>query len=158
MQLLSPPYTVTSRSCPILQVYPLTIIAIGNVSPIRMATHFPVAYETTPVPGQGFEIAPLIHSGNQATKDRGMMRGQFLGAGFSGTSMRINVRCSCAGHKGASAGWGGPQKGYEKTVAKNNKDWVPELRQHRARQGQHSPEIAPVMAPTSILWAYREVT
>ena len=55
----------------------------------RCATHFPIAYETTPVPGQGFEIAPLIHSGNQATKDRGLMRGQFPGAGFSGTSTRL---------------------------------------------------------------------
>ena len=55
----------------------------------RCATHFPVTYEATPVPGQGFEIAPLIHSGSQATKDRGLMRGQFPGAGFSGTCTRL---------------------------------------------------------------------
>ena len=166
----------------------------------------------TPVPGQGFGIAPLIHSGNQATKDRGMMRGQFPGAGFSGTSTRlrcsthqalvvwvrvpptflenageflspsqnsgshllgilgksgnlhhqtasfagapimsqerchvtqprakINVRCSHAGHKGAS---GGPQKGHKKTAAKDSEGWVPELGRDRARQRQHSHEIA----------------
>ena len=67
----------------------------------RCATHFPVAYEATPVPWQGFEIAPLIHSGNQATKDRGMMRGQFPGAGFSGTSTRLQ----CSTHQSSAVGW-----------------------------------------------------
>ena len=56
---------------------------------VRCTTHFPVAYEATPVPRQGFEIAPLIHSGNQATKNGRLMRGQFPGAGFSGTSTRL---------------------------------------------------------------------
>jgi hypothetical protein len=59
---------------------------------LRCATHFRVAYEATPVPGQ--EIAPLIHSGNQATKDRGLMRGQFPGAGFSGTDLLISKHAS----------------------------------------------------------------
>ena len=63
----------------------------------------------------------------------------------SGTSTRINVRCSRAGHKGAS---GGPQKGHEKTAAKDSKGWVPELGRHRARQKQHIPEIALEHAPS----------
>jgi hypothetical protein len=44
-------------------------------------------------------------------------------------------------------GTGGPQKGHEKTTAKDSKGWVPELGRHRARQGQHSPEIADEIAP-----------
>ena len=68
----------------------------------RCATHFPVAYEATRVLGQGFEIAPLIHSGNQATKDRGLMRGQFPGAGFSVTSTRLQ----CGTHQSSAVWWG----------------------------------------------------
>ena len=65
----------------------------------------------------------------------------------AGTALKsqINVGCSRADHKGASGGRGGPQKGHEKTAAKHSKGWVPELGRDRARQGQHSPEIAPLI-------------
>jgi hypothetical protein len=74
------------------------------------------------------------------------MRGQFPGAGFSGISTRINVRCSRAGRKGAK-GDGGTTKGPRKDGSKGQQRLGAGTWTGQGATGQHSPEIADEIAP-----------